>query len=48
MQEYVLCCNGVYEIVHGEYFLEVRINDLLDEGFTPDDIMVFDIDTQLK
>ena len=45
--QYVICYNGIYETVGSEYVLEVRIEELMEEGFTPDDVMVFDIETQV-
>ena len=46
--KYVICCNGNYDVVYGEYAMETYVNDLLDEGYSQYEIMVFDIDAQLK
>lgn len=43
---FVLCYNGIYEILN-HFGLETRIAELIEEGFTPDEIMVFDAYNQV-
>ena len=45
---FIVCYNGVFETINSEYVLEVRLEELIEEGFEPSDIMVFDADTQLR
>lgn len=44
---FVLCYNGIYEMLN-HFGIETRITELLEEGYTPDDIMVFDIENQVR